>query len=116
NQRIFALCLAFWIIGASPYLWLVLNEMLHTGDIANTIVSALFGKSFGGAVAGRGLLLRYTAATILLTAISFPNLILPASVIGIARSARLGIPPIARYAIFASLAIHLIFVLRYAVV
>lgn len=116
GQRIFALCLAFWIISASPYLWLVIDEMLATGQITATISSALFGKSFIGAVAGRGLVLRYTAATILFTLISFPNLLLPAAAVGLVRSHRIGIPQLAGRAIAASLAIHLIFVLRYAVV
>lgn len=116
SQRIFTLCLAFWIIGASPYLWLILDEILITGKITSSIASALFGKNFGGAVAGRGLVLRYTAATLLFTAISFPNLLLPAALAGIARSTKMGIPLLAVRALLATLAIHLIFVLRYAVV
>jgi hypothetical protein len=39
-----------WLAGASPYLWIVIDHAISTGDIAQTISSALFGNYYTGQV------------------------------------------------------------------
>ncbi|MBN1391614.1 MAG: DUF2723 domain-containing protein [Sedimentisphaerales bacterium] len=45
-----AVCCALWIIGAAPYEYLIVKNIIQTGDFAATLASAFFGKSWSGAV------------------------------------------------------------------
>lgn len=47
DLAIFAL---FWIIGAGPYEYLVIKNLIQTGDVVATFSSALFGNSWQGDV------------------------------------------------------------------
>jgi hypothetical protein len=39
-----------WVFGALPYEYLIVKEMIYSGDIVGTLISAFFGKSWGSAV------------------------------------------------------------------
>lgn len=39
-----------WVLSALPYEYLIVKDMIHSGDIAGTLVSAFLGNSWGGAV------------------------------------------------------------------
>jgi hypothetical protein len=107
-------CAMAWIAGSSIYLWLIVEQM-RTDGLATAIHSALVGR-WGEAVAGQDLLLTYTATSVAFTLLSFPNLVLPAVVLGIARGRRLGTATTAYWALLASLIMQLGFVLRYNVI
>lgn len=109
------LAIALWLIASAPFTGLVILTMIQTGEIGPTIQSALFGHSFGPAVAGIGNTLRYTTISLFFTAYSFPNLLLPAAAIGIFRARRWGISRLTRIVLLADLFIHLTFVLRYGI-
>jgi len=39
-----------WVLGALPYEYLIIKDMVYSGDIVGTLVSAFLGQSWGGAV------------------------------------------------------------------
>lgn len=108
--------IGIWLALSSPFTGLVILAMFQSGEVIPTISSALFGHSFAGAVIGVSHTWRYTAVSLFFTAYSFPNLTLPASLLGIMRARRLGIPILSFVVLLADLLIHLTFVLRYGVV
>ncbi|MCH7813763.1 MAG: hypothetical protein IID40_07045, partial [Planctomycetes bacterium] len=109
------LAAGLWLLGSLPYSGLVVATAIGTGDLGGTLNSALFGRSFADEVlnlnvSGRGLLV--SAAFICL---NFPNLMLPAAVYGLTRRLE-QVRPIAGRALWAGLAIHFLFALRYDIV
>jgi hypothetical protein len=103
-----------WLAGSSMYLWLILAKARSDG-LGSALQSAMVGI-YGNAVAGRHLLLTYTATSIAFTLLSFPNLMLPAAIVGILRWPRVGSGQIAYWALLAATALQLGFVLRYNVI
>jgi len=103
-----------WLAGSSMYLWLILAKARSDG-LGSALHSAIVGI-YGNAVAGRHLLLTYTATSIAFTLFSFPNLMLPAAVVGILRWPRVGSGQLAYWALLAATALQLGFVLRYNVI
>lgn len=115
NVRTLVLAVVLWVVGSLPFTGLVVDIMVQTGQVGETIRSALFGH-FGSAVAGFGTTMRYTAASLFFTAYSFPNLALPVAALGIITARRAGIAKLTYAVLLADLLIHLAFVLRYGVV
>lgn len=104
-----------WAEGAGIYLAMIAHEARATGDLGAAMRSALFG-TFHDQVLSHGPLLTYTATSVAFTLLSFPNLMLPAALWGVARGRRLGIGPVSFWSLISAVAIHLAFVLRYAVI
>jgi hypothetical protein len=107
--------LLLWLLGSAPYGGLVLAELIRSGDFSGTIHSALFGHTYANRVLGLMPSLRLLLISAGFIALSFPNLLLPCAVYGIARGARLEIPALSRRVLIAGLVIHLCFVARYNV-
>jgi hypothetical protein len=107
---------AAWLVGATPYLVLIVDHWLHTADPARTIRSALFGSAWAADVTHVGLPVRQIAINLAFTLISFPNLMLPLALWGAVRGARASTPTAGWLVLLAATAIHLLFVVRYTVV
>lgn len=105
-------CVA-WVVGAMPYLWLVLQEYLRSGDMWATLHSALFGNGYRGDVLNTRISLGSLGASAGYVLLNFPNLLLGAAGVGMYSK---GWPVLARRALVAGLAFHAAFVLRYSVV
>lgn len=105
-----------WLIGASPYLALIAIEMFQSGDPAGAIHSALFGKQYADNVLNVEPSFQNLAINLAFTVLSFFNLTLPLAVIGAWRAMRSRSGRALFFTWGASLAIHLLFVLRYDVV
>ena len=107
---------ALWLIGSAPYSLLVLGALLHSGDFAGTLRSALVGEYsehvFNARLGTRMLLL--SAAFI---AYNFPGLTVPLAVYGVIRgwSGKI-IPPVFWRVLVAELAIFTLFVVRYSII
>jgi hypothetical protein len=43
-------CFGLWIIGAAPYVYLIIKNIVQTGDFAATMASAFFGRGWSSAV------------------------------------------------------------------
>jgi hypothetical protein len=111
-----AIALGLWLLGSAPYTGLIISEMLHTGDCLGTLHSALFGRAFAGEVLNTALSARTALVGGCFVLLSFPNLLLPAAVVGVFRAGRVGVPKLARCAFLSGLVIHVIFVARYDIV
>ena len=62
-----------WIIGALPYEYLVIKQMIVSGEIAGTLLSALFGQSWSGDALNISLTLRIIVENIAFIVYSFPT-------------------------------------------
>jgi hypothetical protein len=71
----------FWLIGFSPYAYLIIKEMISTGDLAATISSALFGKGWQHDVLNVGISARLVKENLILMAYNLPT---PAALLFIA--------------------------------
>lgn len=103
-----------WLVGASPYLLLVVQAWVSSGDFVGTLRSALVGN-FGGQVLNTdvgGRLLLLSAAYV---GYNLPNLGLPLAIIGLGRPVR-QTPKLLRRVLVAEVAVYLAFVLRYSIV
>jgi hypothetical protein len=114
NWRVLIGCGCIWLLGASPFVGLIAQQAWVTGQPAEVVRSALFGR-YQNEVMAHAPVLRYTATSVAFTVLSFPNLMLPAAVAGIIRG-RKRIGAISYWSLLAALMIHLAFVLRYNVI
>jgi hypothetical protein len=67
---IIALC---WIIGALPYEYLIIKNIIQTKDIVGTLASAAFGNSWQGAVLNTSLSARIIKEDLLFILLNFPT-------------------------------------------
>lgn len=114
--RHFVGALLVWLVGSSLYTGLIIQQMLVTGHVADTIRSALFGHGFQDQVLSHTLPWRHIVISVAFTLLSFPNLTLPAALLGIVRGRRVGMPPVVWRVLLVALVIHVLFTLRYNVV
>jgi hypothetical protein len=112
--RVLLLCGAVWLAGASPLIGLVIQQAWVNGQPGEVLHSALFGR-YQNQVLAHAPILRYTATSLAFTLLSFPNVMLPAALVGIVRGRRL-VAPLSYWSLLTALAIHLAFVLRYNVI
>lgn len=104
-----------WLIGSLPYTALVATQWIQSGDLAGTLHSALFGTAFTDEVLGTGLSLRLIGLSGGYIGFNFPNLLLPAAIVGLFKAGQLGIGPLPRRMLLAALIVHFLFVVRYDV-
>ncbi len=68
------LFILFWIVGALPYEYLIVGDMVRTGDFLATVRSAFFGKSWGNAVLNTTISPKIIKEDILFISMNFPTL------------------------------------------
>lgn len=107
---------ALWLVGSLPYSGMVIAELMHADDLAGTLRSAFFGHAYADEVLNVVPSLRLLLISTAFVALSFPNLLLPASLYGMVRATRHGLPPLACRALLAGLILHVCFVARYNIV
>lgn len=71
--RNLAVFVALWVIGAAPYEYLIIKNIIQTGDFTATLASAFFGKNWSGAVLNMRLSLRLVRENLILMAYNFPT-------------------------------------------
>jgi len=69
----FAAMILLWIIGALPYEYLIVRNILQTGDFWETMASAAFGTSWQGAVLNASLSSRIVIENLIMMAYNFPT-------------------------------------------
>ncbi len=62
-----------WLAGASPYIWLIADELIRTGNLVITISSALFGNSWQGSVTNTQITPRTAIENFLYLGMNFPT-------------------------------------------
>ena len=108
------LAAAAYLIGAGPYLAMIVREAFRLEDGVAAIRSALFGNTFAAAVLNIGSSSKYLKENAALTSLNFVSFLLPLAAIGWAGfRRRLGAPLAACLA--AITVIMVLFVIRYPV-
>jgi hypothetical protein len=62
-----------WIVGALPYEYLIIKNIIQTGDVAGTLASTAFGNSWQGAVLNTSLSARIVKEDFLFILLNFPT-------------------------------------------
>ncbi len=104
---------AAWIIGAWPYLSMIMDLAVRTGDIAYAIRSALVGD-YGQQVFNVSGASKYLKANAALMSLNFVNFLIPLAIVGWIKLRRVAGGPTAA-AIGAITLIQILFVVRYPV-
>jgi len=68
-----AVVVLLWIIGAAPYEYLIIKNIIQSGDFTGTALSAAFGNSWQGAVLNTSLSLKIVKENILFLLLNFPT-------------------------------------------
>ncbi len=71
--RHIGIIIALWVIGAAPYEYLIIKNIIQTGDFTATLASAFFGKSWYGAVLDTHLTAKIVKENLIFLAYNFPT-------------------------------------------
>lgn len=66
--------IVFWVIGAFPYEFLIVKELIHTGDLAATLRSAFFGNTWDSKVLNTSITFRVALENIIFIGYNFATL------------------------------------------
>jgi hypothetical protein len=109
----FPLAACAWLIGASPYLAMIIRQAVSSGDLVGAVRSALVGE-YGGAVLNTHLVWQNMKISLVLGSLNFVSFLLPLAVAGwLGFRRRLGGG--LAVSIGAITAIEIVFVARYPV-
>jgi len=110
-----AIILGLWLLGATPYLYLVIKTVIHTGDVGATIASALFGRRWQADVLNVRLSVSLVKENLLLIAYNFPTANILLFFAGLYELKRKAPTPAFRWVVTALLAGFFVFAFRYTV-
>ena len=71
--RDFALVVLLWMVGAGIYEYLIIKNIILTGDVAGTFASALFGSSWQGAVLNVSVSAKTVLENLIFIVLNFPT-------------------------------------------
>lgn len=71
--RSLGIIVVLWVIGAAPYEYLIVKNIVQTGDLSAILSSALFGKSWYGAVLDTHLTAKIVKENLIFLAYNFPT-------------------------------------------
>jgi hypothetical protein len=71
--KVLLLFVVLWIVGASPYLYLIIKDCIQSGDLAGTIQSALFGQGWQSRVLNASVSLKIVLENIIFILLNFPT-------------------------------------------
>ncbi|MCX5647194.1 MAG: DUF2723 domain-containing protein [Phycisphaerae bacterium] len=106
---------ALWVLGALPYEYLVLKNMIHSGDVLGTLASAAFGNRWRADVLNTSLSWKLIQEDLLFIMLNFPTpnaLLFPVGLYGLHR---IGRTSGFRRVIVALLVLFFVFAARYTV-
>ena len=77
SLRHFGIIVVLWVVGAAPYEYLIIRNIISSGDFTTTLTSALFGNSWQGAVLNTSLSAKLVKENLIFIAYNFstPNII-----------------------------------------
>jgi hypothetical protein len=73
NIRSLAIIVLLWILGALPYEYLIVKNIIQTGDFTGTLASAAFGNRWQAAVLNTSLSINMVKENILYILLNFPT-------------------------------------------
>ena len=112
----FAIIVLLWIAGALPYEYLVVRELIQTGELVATLKSAAFGRSWQGAVLNTSLSLKIAKENIMWILLNFPTPNILLLFVGLAVLYKAGPSRGFSNIIIALLVLFLVFAFRYTIV
>jgi len=68
------LIVVLWVVGALPYEYLIVKNIIQSGNVAGTLASAAFGSNWQGAVLNTCLSLKIVKENVLFLLLNFPTL------------------------------------------
>jgi len=71
--RHFAIVVLLWIIGAAPYEYIIIRNMILSGDVQGTLASAVFGNMWRGAVLNMSVSVKIVLENIIFILLNFPT-------------------------------------------
>ena len=73
NIKSTAIIMLLWLIGASSYIYLIIQQMITSGDITGTLISAVFGNSWSDAVLNASVTRRMVVENVMFVCMNFPT-------------------------------------------
>lgn len=116
RRRVALACGVGWLVGSLPYGVMIVDALLCGGGAVDVMNSALFGSAYAGNVLNARVTWYMVMVSVGCVGFNFPNLLLPASMLGILRWRGLRSSGLARRVLTAQLCVHALFALRYNVV
>jgi hypothetical protein len=115
RARDLALFAGLWVLGALPYEYLILKNMVQSGDVLGTLASAAFGDRWQGDVLNTSLSWKLIRENLLLLALNFPTPNALLFFVGLVGLRRVGRTAGFRAIVLALLVLFLLFASRYTV-
>lgn len=111
----FALVASLWVLGALPYEYLVLKDMVRSRDILGTLASATFGSRWQADVLNTGLSWRLIREDVLFLVLNFPTPNALLFFAGLWGLWRMGRSSAFRHIVLALLVLFFLFAARYTI-
>jgi hypothetical protein len=105
----------FWLLGVAPFGYLILKNIVASGDVVGTLASAAFGDRWRGDVLNTALSWRIMKENVLLLVLNFPTPNALLFFVGLWALRRAGPGPAFRNTIVVLLVLFFVFALRYTV-
>ena len=113
--RVLPVMLLLWIIGALPYEYLIIKNIISSGDFYSTILSAAFGTHWQGDVLNTTLTLSMVKENFLYILMNFPSPNILLAFAGLLFLNKVSPKRWFAYVIVALLAVYFVFAFRYTV-
>lgn len=104
-----------WILGALPYIWLIIERWISTGNFLDTLCSAFFGDNWSRAVLNTSLSWRIVVENLLFILLSFPTPSLILCFVGVVTLIRRPLKRPLSFMLLALLGAFFLFAFRYTV-
>jgi len=111
----FAIIILLWVIGAAPYEYLIIKNIILSGNVQATLASAVFGNTWQGGVLNLSISLKIVLENIIFILLNFPTPNLALFFVGLAALRKTAPNRSFAYIIFAMLALYFLFAFRYTV-
>ncbi|MFQ6035806.1 MAG: protein O-mannosyl-transferase family [Sedimentisphaerales bacterium] len=110
-----AIIVLLWIVGALPYEYLIIKNIIQTGGIGGTLASALFGMRWQAAVLNTSLSARILKENFLFILYNFPTPNILLFFVGCWGFLKISPRPHIRYVLLGLMVLFFIFAFRYTV-
>ena len=111
----FGIVVLLWLIGAAPYEYLVIKNLIVTGDVGGTLASAAFGHGWQGAVLNTSISIKMVWENMVFILLNFPTPNLLFFFVGLWVLRRAAPSRSFANIIVAMLILHFVFAFRYTV-
>ena len=111
-----AIIILLWVVGALPYEYLIIKNIVQTGDVIGTLASAVFGARWQGAVLNTSLSAKIMKENIAFILLNFPTPNILLFFTGCFALVRTSPTPAFRNILIAVTVLFLVFAFRYTVV